>query len=356
MLVGRVMTEKSLNRAAMKEILAKAWGSQASQEGFGGGSLVRHGTSSQPPELGPGDFCVRVKIAKILGDIVMIENPFVDKNLLRQFFRIRVMINIKKPLFTGFWLPRKDLPRVCIFIKYERLSSFCYNCGIIGHDFRKCKKEKEMAACDNSRPHYGPTLGVLPAKSLAAIATENAFRIRKMKTGENDESAHGDRLADKRDYMPTNSDADKASQQCPNASMHSGGQQYQHCRSTTSTTMAPDQTPSQIAEKKKEWLDRVLGLEMWRTWAFRQSSYASKRKFSKDYPSPTLKGTGKYGIELTVEEIKKCKSSWLFMPQKEDNRNSENQQTAQQYVVNFPPEPENQKSPPPLCGRISFRG
>ncbi|KAJ1391834.1 Zinc knuckle CX2CX4HX4C, partial [Sesbania bispinosa] len=94
-----------------------------------------------------------------------------------------VLINVKNPLTTGFWLPRKDLPRTWILVKYERLQGFCFHCGVLGYDARKCNKEQLMAIHIPNKPRYNAGLGVPPAKSLAAIAAENAFRRRKMKEG-----------------------------------------------------------------------------------------------------------------------------------------------------------------------------
>ncbi|KAJ1387655.1 Zinc knuckle CX2CX4HX4C [Sesbania bispinosa] len=390
MLVGRVMTEKSLNRAAVKEILAKAWGlledlnisdlgpnvflfnfkeakqaRKAMDEGpwFVMGHLLslQHWipkASVFEVNYDWAEFWVQlhnlplefmsdtnaVKVAKLLGDIIMIENPFVDNVLLRLFLRIKVRINIKRPLLTGFWLPRKDLPRVWIFIKYERLQGFIYNCGIVGHDFRKCRKEKEMAVYDNTRPRYGATLGVPPAKSLAAIAAENANRIRRMKTGDDDESAQGANSADKKDFMPTHSDADTAAQQGPNIGTHSGGQQNQHCKETSTTTAAPDPTPNHMAEKKGPVSPRPITLIDLEEGRCRPGLGPTNvddlgvqlefiglknRVIITDYPSPTIRGTSKYGVELTEEEISKFKSSRLLMPQKKTNTDAEAQHAKQ---------------------------
>ncbi|KAJ1377535.1 Zinc knuckle CX2CX4HX4C [Sesbania bispinosa] len=93
-----------------------------------------------------------VKIAKLWGDIELMESPFWGDTLLRSFLRVRIVLDIRKPLVTGFLLPRKNRPKTWISIKYERLQGFCYFCGIIGHDFRKCTKPQAMAVLDESRP------------------------------------------------------------------------------------------------------------------------------------------------------------------------------------------------------------
>jgi hypothetical protein len=51
-----------------------------------------------------------------------------------------VGIDVHTPLPTGFLLDREDLdlPVLWIPFKYEKLGSFCYGCGVMGHDIRLC--------------------------------------------------------------------------------------------------------------------------------------------------------------------------------------------------------------------------
>ncbi|KAJ1425942.1 Zinc knuckle CX2CX4HX4C [Sesbania bispinosa] len=125
-----------------------------------------------------------VKVAKLLGEVVYVENPVVEGTLLRSFIRVRVLINIKKTLVTGFWLPRKDFPKTWIFLKYEHLQGFCFSCGVMSHEAKRCKGEKLMAIFAPNAPRYGPSLGVAPAKSLVSIAMENSIRRKKLKEGD----------------------------------------------------------------------------------------------------------------------------------------------------------------------------
>lgn len=66
----------------------------------------------------------------------------VDGLLLgRSFLRVRVKIEISKPLPKGFWLRKSTEAGHDLWIsyKYEKLSDFCYDCGRLGHDNRSCK-------------------------------------------------------------------------------------------------------------------------------------------------------------------------------------------------------------------------
>ncbi|KAJ1414334.1 Zinc finger, CCHC-type [Sesbania bispinosa] len=237
-LVGRVIAEKTLNRLAVKEIVSKAWnvndeikisdlGPNVYLFTFTEADSARKILEEGPwfimghllslqywiPEVSifevnydhvlfwvqlhglPLEFmsCINArKVAQRIGEVHTVEDPFVEGQLLRPFFRVRVRVNVKKPLLTGFWLPRKDLPRTWIFVKYERLQDFCYNCGVLGHDYRKCKKEKEMAVHVPNRPRYGPNLVVPQAKSMAAIILENTNRARRLH-GEGEGDVAGER-------------------------------------------------------------------------------------------------------------------------------------------------------------------
>ncbi|KAK4284852.1 hypothetical protein QN277_001630 [Acacia crassicarpa] len=84
------------------------------------------------------------KLGEAVGNTVMFEQPMVEGKLTRGFVRVRVLLRLDAPLTAGFWVPRKKNKPAWISVKYERLQSFCYKYGRIGHDSRGCK--------DNSSP------------------------------------------------------------------------------------------------------------------------------------------------------------------------------------------------------------
>ncbi|KAJ1408205.1 Zinc finger, CCHC-type [Sesbania bispinosa] len=226
-LVGKILAEKNLNRGAVKEILSKAWNVDEEltitdlgpnvflfafsekkqvvkvvQEGpwFVMGHLLS--LQNWIPEASVFEvnydfvsFWIQlhnlplemisaknaVKLAGTIGEVLTVENPLVNGQLVRPFIRVRVKVNIKKPLVTGCWVPRKDLPRIWVQIRYERLQGFCYNCGVIGHENRKCKIKQVMAFFGPSRPKYGPSMGIPPARPISSIVAKNLSRIKKLK-------------------------------------------------------------------------------------------------------------------------------------------------------------------------------
>ena len=56
-----------------------------------------------------------------------------------KFLRIRVEILLDKPLRRGSKIKGLHGEVVCVAFKYERLISFCFRCGILGHEAKTCE-------------------------------------------------------------------------------------------------------------------------------------------------------------------------------------------------------------------------
>lgn len=235
-LVGKVLTKKKLNRNAVKSILVKGWGDPPGlkvadigtnlflftfQDGREAKEVIRRGpwyvmnhvvslqywipeASVYEIDFARVSFWVQLhglplgamnpshaaKLMNALGEVLEVEDPTVDGNLLRSFMRVRVCFNVNDPLPTGCWVIRKDLPKLWVFLRYEKLQDICFKCGILGHEQKDCEWEKKMAVLDSETPRYGPNLGVPPAKPLTEIVAEKGrwfFVGQKMKGGGQDE-------------------------------------------------------------------------------------------------------------------------------------------------------------------------
>lgn len=73
------------------------------------------------------------RIGQVIGNLLEVDFTSVFGVTLRRYIRIKVELNVHKPLPEGFNLPRPNGTVNIIFFKYERLSKFCYICGRLGH-------------------------------------------------------------------------------------------------------------------------------------------------------------------------------------------------------------------------------
>ncbi|KAH1081116.1 hypothetical protein J1N35_020877 [Gossypium stocksii] len=77
-------------------------------------------------------------IGKAIGELVAID--WKDRNGgWTKFIRLKVKINVPKPLQRVVKLVGKDGVETICMLKYEILPDFCHYCGLIGHKTKKCK-------------------------------------------------------------------------------------------------------------------------------------------------------------------------------------------------------------------------
>lgn len=182
-LIGRFLTEKNINFNAMQNVMASLW---RPKEGMEIHDLGDHRFSfvffhkldlQKVIEGGPWTFEQSLLLYQVLGDN---ENPhtvslntmdiwmqiydlpkgLVSEKLLqniggfvgtfiksdptningfrKMFFRIRVALNVEKPIKRRMKIKREGGEWHWVNFKYERLSLFCFVCGILGHTERDC--------------------------------------------------------------------------------------------------------------------------------------------------------------------------------------------------------------------------
>ncbi|XP_058732855.1 uncharacterized protein At4g02000-like [Vicia villosa] len=78
-----------------------------------------------------------------------------DKNnntsFWRQYMRLRVRIDVRQPLKQQTRVKNKGGKWCIVKFKYEKLSLFCFVCGILGHSENKCEIRFSMEEDDGSR-------------------------------------------------------------------------------------------------------------------------------------------------------------------------------------------------------------
>ncbi|KAE8731494.1 Kinesin KP1 [Hibiscus syriacus] len=111
------------------------------------------------------------KVGDQIGRVLEIEDPISSHGIRRGFFRIRVVIDVSKPLPSGFWASRAGKSNIWVSFKYEHLADFCYKCGCVGHVDVHCVKDTAMSIPDPSLPKYGPWMRANPSvSSMKALA------------------------------------------------------------------------------------------------------------------------------------------------------------------------------------------
>ncbi|XP_020704682.1 uncharacterized protein LOC110115708 [Dendrobium catenatum] len=82
------------------------------------------------------------RIASMVGVPMMLDGNMFQWGR-REFARICVRVKLDKPLPLGVWVDSMA-GRFFQNVEYEKISSFCFDCGMIGHVKMECKKSKPL--------------------------------------------------------------------------------------------------------------------------------------------------------------------------------------------------------------------
>ena len=185
LLIGKILSKKSFPKMLVKEILSKAWNVVNDVEisvvdrnvfvfSFQHKADVRRAWDRRPwlikgehlilkrfspehslaeVEFSTTEFWIQVhdlpldrhskenllKVGNSAGQAL--ETNFIGPSagFWRRNIRARVEIDINCPLTLGFPLEREHLLDLWIPFKYEKLGNFCFDCGLLEHDYRDCQ-------------------------------------------------------------------------------------------------------------------------------------------------------------------------------------------------------------------------
>ncbi|MBA0834062.1 hypothetical protein Goarm_006449, partial [Gossypium armourianum] len=90
-----------------------------------------------------------------------------------EFMRLKVKIDVSKPLRRVVKLVDKEGMETIRVIKYELLPDFRYVCGLIGHSIKTCKNKVEGVGLNKQNLHYGSWLRAPTEESLTNSRDEN---------------------------------------------------------------------------------------------------------------------------------------------------------------------------------------
>lgn len=201
-LVGRFLADKAVRVHVMKERLAGIWrpGKGVTirevepglfifqfyhkvdlQRIFNGGPwsfdnymlvLGRLHAGQRPSQVDLNHLCIWVQIHDLpagfmtqdigqhLGNFIgefLEYDPNNNAGFWRSYMRIRVRVDVRKPLRKERKVKRVGGEWSMVQFKYERLGVFCYLCGVIGHTEQYCDQLFEMQQDDGVR-FWGPSL------------------------------------------------------------------------------------------------------------------------------------------------------------------------------------------------------
>lgn len=66
-----------------------------------------------------------------------------NASIWREFIRLKIRLDVRKPLKMKKKICKKDKTEVVVHCKYEKFGDFCFVCGLLSHTERFCKKKMD---------------------------------------------------------------------------------------------------------------------------------------------------------------------------------------------------------------------
>jgi hypothetical protein len=123
-------------------------------------------------------------IGKRVGRLIAVDAPEDNGVAWGRYLRIRVEVEIARPLMRGCIIQVEETEPVWVDFRYEHLPIFCYRCGILGHSGSDCFTGARTSAFD--RDQYGAWLRALPERN-----TQGSRRHKDGGMDLNSGSSHG---------------------------------------------------------------------------------------------------------------------------------------------------------------------
>ncbi|XP_063942974.1 uncharacterized protein LOC135150542 [Daucus carota subsp. sativus] len=87
-----------------------------------------------------------------------------NKSIWREFMRIRIKVDVRRPLKRKKKICKKDKSDVIVHCKYEKLGDLCFVCGLLTHTERFCSK-RSTAESESVNKEWGSWLRAPPRRA-----------------------------------------------------------------------------------------------------------------------------------------------------------------------------------------------
>ncbi|MFQ6658804.1 hypothetical protein Gotur_027916 [Gossypium turneri] len=168
--IGKIMSVEKVNREAMYLVFKSLWFTKeevnfvALKEGV---ILVKFGNVEDRKRilnLSPWlfdhipleymDTQVAMDVGSATGEVIATDWHDREGGW-REYIRLRVIIDIFKPLRRVVQFVNSESAVYVCAIKYETLPIFCYSCGLISYSTQKCDKKVDLSKSNNTSFQYG---------------------------------------------------------------------------------------------------------------------------------------------------------------------------------------------------------
>ncbi|TYG50040.1 hypothetical protein ES288_D10G144100v1 [Gossypium darwinii] len=90
--------------------------------------------------------------------------------ILGEFCRLRVKLNVQRPLCRGIFVSIGNGNKFWIPFKYEKLPNFCFGCGMLGHSLHDCT---EIIPAEENRIREDPPFSLALKAELNLVGRES---------------------------------------------------------------------------------------------------------------------------------------------------------------------------------------
>ncbi|KAK9942560.1 hypothetical protein M0R45_008218 [Rubus argutus] len=120
-------------------------------------------------------------IGSEIGEVLELDHTSPEDAFLRGYLRIKIRLDSRRSLPTGFWLPVSKHSSSRVEYIYEGLHTFCWRCGMLGHSMDDCKhkqNDSQPGAASESR-WFGPWMACKSDKLPPANVFGKPMRVHR---------------------------------------------------------------------------------------------------------------------------------------------------------------------------------